>query len=110
MIPLISAEIHFFENNGLTDKLLYWFINSYAMSLIDFTVRIPYFYNKGDHKIQYFMEQKNYEKVNKSQWKKKHTQCPFLGKKARRNRNLKYVVWSEVTNDGNENGGRLPRQ
>lgn len=37
------------------------------------------------------MEQKNYEKVNKSQWKKKYTQCPFSGKKARRNRNLKYV-------------------
>lgn len=55
------------------------------------------------------MEQKNYEKVNKSQWKKKYTQCPFSGKKARRNRNLKYV-WSQVTNDGNQKGGRLPRQ
>ena len=37
------------------------------------------------------MEQKNYENVNTSQWKKKYTQCPFSGKKARRNRNLKYV-------------------
>ena len=55
------------------------------------------------------MEQKNYEKVNKSHWKKKYTQCPFSGKKARRNRNLKYV-WSQVTNDGNQKGGRLPRQ
>lgn len=55
------------------------------------------------------MEQKDYENVNKSQWKKKYTQCPFSGKKARRNRNLKYV-WSQVTNDGNQKGGRLLRQ
>ena len=62
-----------------------------ATNLPEMTPELAKSFNVVDSFDTHARIPEHYEKVNKSQWKKKYTQCPFSGKKARRNRNLKYV-------------------
>lgn len=58
MIPLISAEIHFFESNGLTDIYSIDLLTlMQCLSRLYCKSDYAYFYNTGNLKIQW-MEQK----------------------------------------------------